>query len=257
MRLRRVTPLLWIAAFLGGGCALSIGFTGWNSSDTDSAKSASHESSGGVVTEGAVAAVQQAAKPAPTAAPGVSSQAGGQVALSADDSALVAEICELQMMAHGTDLELASRQWLALADVTSRIQTIRQTFEAGIATATLIAPGHVHVEIPGYASAGTALRTKFYSQLGDELGDGVAAEVIEKLGPRLEGYFGAFGVSLQSLEIETSPQSGSDVEVTRTVTFWNRENGSDQLATRHETHLPAMEDPTGERWGALLALAKT
>jgi hypothetical protein len=45
-----------------------------------------------------------------------------------------------------------------------------------------------------------------------------------------------------------------DVEVTRTVTYWNRTETGEQLVTRRETHLPAWEDPAGLKWGALLAV---
>jgi hypothetical protein len=175
------------------------------------------------------------------------------VKLAADDAAAVAEMAELQILAEGTGLVLDSAQWAKLAGVTLDVQTIRQNYEAEIARTTAVAPGRYRVEIPGYASAGATLRAKFYAALGRELGETIAADVIEKLGARLEGHFGGFGVSLQTLEVATT-SAGGDLEITRTVNYWNRAEEGERLVTRRETHLPAWEDPSGERWGALLAV---
>ena len=45
----------------------------------------------------------------------------------------------------------------------------------------------------------------------------------------------------------------SDIQVTRTVNYWNSVEGSDRVATRSEIHFPVLEDPTGDSWSALLA----
>jgi hypothetical protein len=178
--------------------------------------------------------------------------------LSDDAAALVAEMCDLQLLADGTRLTLNSRQWSALAAVVLRNQAIRQTYEAQIATSTVIAPGQYRVEIPVYASAGDLLRENFNSELRTELGDATAADVLAELGDRLEGRFAGFGVSAQTLDITANPDGApSDVQVTRTVTYWNSAKGSDRLTTRREIHFPAWEDPTGDSWSALLAMVKT
>jgi hypothetical protein len=177
--------------------------------------------------------------------------------LSDDATALVAAMCDLQLLAHDTPLTLNSRQWSALAAVVLRNQAIRQTYEARIATSKVIAPGQYRVEIPVYASAGDVLRGKFHTDLRMELGEATAAEVLAKLGDRLEGRFAGFGVSVQTLDITANPSgSFSDIQVTRTVTYWNSVEGGDRLTTRRETHFPAWEDPTGDSWGALLAMVK-
>ena len=177
--------------------------------------------------------------------------------LSDDATALVAEMCDLQLLAHGTALSLSSRQWSAFAAVVLHAQTVQQTYEAQIATSKMIALGRYHVEIPAYATAGDLLREKFNAELCAELGQATAADVLANLGGRLEARFAGFGVSVQTLDITGNPGGGlSDVEVTRMVTYWNSVEGSDDLATRRETHFPAFEDPTGDSWSALLAMVK-
>lgn len=175
-------------------------------------------------------------------------------ALSEEASAVLAATCELQLMAQGTGLELSSEQWTALAKVTLDLQAIRQTYEAEIATATRVSPGRYRVEIPVYARTGDALRERLQANLRAAVGESAAAAVAERLGPRLEGYFAGFGVSVQTLEIVGDSRGAqADYEVTRTVQYWDSVAGRDELTTRRETHLPAWEDPAGERWGALLA----
>ena len=44
------------------------------------------------------------------------------------------------------------------------------------------------------------------------------------------------------------------VQVERTARYWNSIDGAERVTTRREVHFPATEDPTGETWGALLAL---
>ena len=177
--------------------------------------------------------------------------------LSSDAAALVVEMCDLQLLALDTHLDLNSRQWSAFAAVVLRNQSVRQNYEAQIATSRLIAPGQYRVEIPAYASAGDLLRKKFNAELRTELGEATAAEVLANLGARLEGRFAGFGVSVQTLDITGNPsESLGDVQVTRTVTYWNSVDGGDRLTTRRETHFPAFEDPTGDSWIALLAMVK-
>jgi len=256
MRLRRFIPLFLAAIVFAGGLAIGVHFGGRSETENNAAKFSPP------------LRVTRSSRTKPNGAAKSSRQMGAAVAavistnepaeLSADESSLVAEISELQLLARGSDLELASDEWSALAAVTLRIQAIRQTYEAGIATTTLVAPGHYRMEIPGYANAGRTLREKFYAQLGFQLGDATAAEIIEKLGAKLEGHFGGFGVSLQTLDIAAGTQNGaSDVQVTRTVTYVSQEKGAERTTTRRETFFPAWEDPSGDRWGALLAAIKT
>ncbi len=177
--------------------------------------------------------------------------------LSEDASALVAEMCDLQLLAHGTDLALDSRQWSAFAGVVLRAQAVRQTYEARIATSTVIAPGQYRLEIPVYANAGDLLRENFNAELRTELGEATATDVLAKLGGKLEARFAGFGVSAQTLDITAKPDASlSDIQITRTVTYWNSVEGSDHPATRREIHFPAYEDPTGDSWSALLAAVK-
>jgi len=177
--------------------------------------------------------------------------------LSEDATALVAEMCDLQLLADGTHLTLSSRQWSALATAVIRAQVTRQTYEAQIATSREIARGQYRVEIPTYAGIGDELRQQFNEELLAELGEDAASEVQQKLGGRLEGRFAGFGISAQTLDITVGPEGISeDVQVKRTVTYWNSVDGRDQLATRSETHFPLWEDPTGDRWAALLSIVK-
>jgi hypothetical protein len=177
--------------------------------------------------------------------------------LSEDATALVAEMCDLHLMAHNTSLTLNSRQWSALAAVVLSNQAIRQNYEAQIATSKVVAPGQYRLEIPAYASAGDMLREKFNSELRAELGEVAAADVLANLGKQLEGRFAGFGVSVQTLDITGNPSEAlGDVQVTRTVTYWNSVEGDDRPTIRRETHFPAFEDPTGDSWSALLAMVK-
>lgn len=177
--------------------------------------------------------------------------------LSADASALVAEMCDLQLLAHGSNLALDSRQWSAFAGVVLRAQAVRQTYEARIATSTVIAPGQYRVEIPVYADAGDLLRENFNTDLQIELGVTIATDVLAKMGDKLEARFAGFGVSAQTLDITAKPGASlSDLQITRTITYWNSVEGGDHPATRREIHFPAYEDPTGDSWSALLAAVK-
>ena len=205
----------------------------------------------------AVASEKASVAPAETPTIATISAAATPLQLSSDATALVAEMCDLQLLANGTKLNLNSRQWSAFASVVLRTQTIRQTYEAEIATSKVIAPGQYRVEIPAYASVGDELRGKFITDLRAELGEAVTVNVLTELGDRLEARFAGFGVSMQTLDITGNPQGTlSDVQVTRTVTYWNSMDGSDRATTRREIHFPASEDPTGDSWSALLAMVK-
>ena len=177
--------------------------------------------------------------------------------LSDDANTLVSEMCSLHLLADKADLSLSSQEWSALAAVVLQIQAIRQSYEAEIATSRVIAPGRYRLEIPAYAGVGDALREKFHADLRTELGDAKAIDVLAKLGGRLEGHFAGFGVGMQTLDITASSGGSlSDVEVTRTVTYWNSVEGGDSLTTRREVHFPALEDPAGDSWSRLLAVVK-
>jgi len=174
--------------------------------------------------------------------------------LSDDATVLVGEMCNLQLMAEGTGLSLESNQWTAFATVVLRFQAIRHTYEAQIARLKEISPGQYQAEIPVYAGVGDELRENFSRELCASLGGPTAREVMAKLGNRLEKRFAGFGVSVQTLDIAAHPAGEpSDIQVTRTVSYWNSAEGSDRVTTRSEIHFPVLEDPTGDSWSALLA----
>jgi hypothetical protein len=185
-------------------------------------------------------------------APVAGAQPAAVVALSDDASVLVAAICDLQLLAAGTDLVLDSEQWSALAAAVVRAQAVRHTYEAQIARLQVVAPGRYRAEIPVYAEAGEALREQFNAELRTELGDAVANEVHTKLGTKLEGRFAGFGLSVQTLDI-TGDAAGSlgDVQIARTASHGSERD--DRITTRREIHFPGLEDPTGDSWHFLLA----
>jgi hypothetical protein len=175
--------------------------------------------------------------------------------LPADASALVAETSELQLLAQGSNLVLEPHQWEAMAAVTLELQAVRLAYEATIATGTELGAGRYRVEIPVYAAAGDALRARFRAELCGRLGEAEAGEILARLGARLEGRFGGFGVGVQTLDITGNPGGANpDWVLTRTVKFWNSVEGQDRLTTRREIFLPALEDPAGESWGPLLSV---
>ena len=201
-------------------------------------------------------AVAPMAADAPPCLPGpaVLSQSAIPQQLSGDASVLVVEMCDLQLMTQGIDLTLDSKQWQAFAAVVLQFQAIRHTYEAMIAHLKVSAPGRCQVDIPMYVRAGDELREQFTAELRAKLGEPAALEVMTKLGDRLEGYFAGFGVNVQTLDVTTSPAGDAcGVQVARTVRYWNSLAGSDCVATRREIHFPALEDPTGDSWSALLA----
>lgn len=181
---------------------------------------------------------------------------GGPVAeLSEDAAAHFAALCQLKLLAADTELDLSHREWAKLTEAVTQAQAVRLAYEAEIARTEEVAPGRFRVEIPAYAAAGDELRRRFEAELRAGLGDAVAAEVREKLGSKLEGRFAGFGVSAQTLEITGDPRRApGDVTVQRTASYWNSVEAGERATTRHETILPAAEDPTGATWSPLLAL---
>ena len=169
--------------------------------------------------------------------------------LSGDENAAVAEMSELQLMGGEAGLVLASEQWAALAEVTLRTQAVRQAYEAEIASTTQVAPGRWRLDVPGYAEAGARLRAKFFSEMGGALGASVAAEVIEKIGPALEGHFAGFGVSLQTLDVvgDSRAAASGDYVVTRTVAYSRDAGSGEQVAVRRETYFAGWGDPVVEK----------
>ncbi len=252
MRKRFVAPVLLVAILVG------VGLTGRSRPEGGAADTARGEvaklgdereraSRGATVSE-VRATLPEGVRTRP------SSGKPAPLVLTEEESGLLAATCELQLMAEGTALELTGGQWTALAKVALEVQAIRHNYEAQIATATKVTPGHYRVEVPVYAQTGDALRERFQTNLRAALGEPAAAAVIERLGARLEGYFAGFGVSVQTIEIAGGARGArADYEVTRTVQYWDSVAGRDELTTRRETHVPAWEDPAGERWGALLA----
>lgn len=259
MRKRRTTILLLAAIVIAGG--FSRHFLGTNSRSaiailpSDSGKRNGSKDSSWVGADDLKNRAQGTKSTQILAA--VLPKAMPALPLSPEANALVTEMCDLHLLARDVDLSLSSKEWSAFAAVVLRIQSIRQTYEAQIATSHVIAPGRYRLEVPAYAGVGDALREKFYSDLRAELGEMQTVEVLGRLGERLEGHFAGFGVSVQTLDV-TANRGGSldDLEVTRTVTYWNSVEGSDRPTTRREVHFPALEDPTGDRWSALLAMVK-
>lgn len=245
MRLRRVAPTLPVALLI------AVAVIGWRpiaervetAESTETARPGSRANPTPAASAGIVEFLQpvmarRSAAPVPA------------VEASAAATAQVAEIVALQLLAQETELELSARQWAELAKVTAEIQAVRHAYEASIAVATVREPGRSRIEIPAYPVAGDALRARFHAGLREQLGEANAAEILERLGARLEGHFAGFGVSVQTLEISGA---AAELAVTRTIRFWNSIEGQERLTTRRETHFPSREDPSGEQWSALLA----
>lgn len=188
---------------------------------------------------------------APAPAPG--RLAAPAATLGAQEAASLAEQAALRLLARDSDLELTARQWTAFAAATAHIQTIRQAFEASLATVKQMPDGRCRMEIPAYATAGDALRGKLTAELIKQLGEETATEILATLGGKLEGYFGGFGVSVQTLDFAVSAGTAADFQVTRTVQYWNAVEGGSELRTRRETHFPGLEDPSGDVWQPFLA----
>jgi hypothetical protein len=172
--------------------------------------------------------------------------------LSGENAALLAEQLNVQRLLQGVELDLTHEQWTTLAAVTGHYQTVRQAFEATIAT--VAGTDALRLEIPAYPVAGDALREKFFGELRERLGEATGQLIAERAGASLEGYFGGFGVGVQTLDFTANAAAQADYQVTRTARFWNSAETRESLTLRRETFFPGLEDPTGERWGALLAL---
>jgi hypothetical protein len=179
--------------------------------------------------------------------------AGARAGLSSDGAAILAEQVAVQLVVKGAGLDLTPEQWATLAAVTGHYQTVRQTFEATIAIVSR--RNNLRVEIPVYPAAGDALREKFFGELRERLGETTAEQIAQRAGGALVGYFGGFGVGVQTLDF--SPGAGAaagDYHVTRTARYWNNTEAREVLTLRCETYFPGLEDPTGERWAPFLAL---
>lgn len=175
------------------------------------------------------------------------------VSLGADATVALGEQVALQALAEKVGLELSPRQWTALAAATAHIQAVRQAYEASIAKVERLGDGRYRMEIPAYPAAGDALREKFQAELRAHLGDASVSEIMTQLGGELEGHFGGFGVSVQTLEFAAARNGvEADYQVTRTVHYWNAVAGENRLTTRRETHFPGLEDPSGHAWGPFL-----
>ncbi|MCX6951187.1 MAG: hypothetical protein NTV51_03245 [Verrucomicrobia bacterium] len=173
--------------------------------------------------------------------------------LSPDGAALLSEQTVVRQLVKESEVALTSAQWAELAALTWQYQAVRQTFEATIATVSAQDPQRL--EIPAYPAAGDALRERFYGELRERLGAEAAEAIASRAGTALEGYFGGFGVSVQTLDF--GPGAGAPSQVTRTAHYWNSTDSRDALTLRRETHFPQLEDPTGERWGPFLTLLAT
>lgn len=175
--------------------------------------------------------------------------------LTPDAAVNFATLCDLRLLAADTALELSDAQWRELAALVAEFQAVRSNYEADIAAVTSLAPDRHRLEIPAYPEAGDELRRRFEDELIGRLGSTAAVAVRENLGRQIEARFAGFGVSSQVLEITSRPGTGRrDLEVRRTARYWNSIEGKDRLTTRRDVFFPASEDPTGERWDALLAL---
>ena len=180
----------------------------------------------------------------------------GLARLGAQDAALLAEQVAVQVLVKEAALELTPEQWSAFAAVTWHYQTVRQNFEATIAVVS--AREKFRLEIPAYPAAGDALREKFYGELRERLGDDTAGAIAGRAGGALEGYFGGFGVSAQTLDFAPSASAAAaDYQVTRTARYWNSVDARGTLTLRRETCFPALEDPNGDRWAPYFALLAT
>lgn len=176
-------------------------------------------------------------------------------ALAAEPAAWLAEQAELRQLAD-PGLVLTDAQWGDLAAITLHVQAVRQAFEATIARARPAPGGGYRVEIPAYPNAGDALRARFHAELEGKLGAEMSAAIVAGFGDRLEGRFGGFGLSAQTLDFTPAEdRTGSDYAVTRTITYWKQNALPDQPTTRRETHFPGREDPAGHVWGPLLTAA--
>ena len=175
------------------------------------------------------------------------------LAMSMDATALLAEAIELRTLGAAMDVDLSEPQWSAFAEVTLYHQFVRHAFEAEIAVVTDAGPGNCRVEIPMYSETGDRLRENLMNDLRLALGESTAADVWGKFGKALEGRFAGFGSSLQTLEFTGGGSGEAFGEVvTRTARYWD---GSDELTIRtlREMAFPKLEDPSGMRWGPLLA----
>lgn len=229
MRVRRVAGILLVIGLIGGAVA------GFRATAAGEASGSGREVDDGILREAKSRTEREAAE----GAHGHTALAAGEsreVEATVEENAALAELIGLQQMAEGTGLELAPEQWVALAQVTRRTQVVRGAVEAELGAVQLVAPGRWRMDVPGYVETGAAMRARFFLEMGEVLGKSVAADVIDKLGPALEGYFAGFGVSLQTLDIVDDPRGGAgEWIVTRTVAYSKDAASGEQVAVRRET----------------------
>lgn len=243
MAARRVTPILLFSLLLGAIPLLTMNLE-------SSLQSTASEPAPTVSLR---RPLPRPAVPAPTVSPSVATRSK-PLPLSRDGASLLVDELALRQLAHAADLELTAQQWTDLAIVTSYYQAVRQAHEAGIAEVSCVGERRFRMRIPPYPEVGDALRDDFFAAVRGHLGDAAAERVVRQIGHTLEGYFGGFGISAQTLEFVGEGSGAPDYLVTRTVTFWNRVANEDRLSTRSEFHVPAAEDPTGRTWGPFLSL---
>ncbi len=244
---RSTIPLLLLAAMIVVGGGRRVGSScapGMPSVESDSAMG----ESGAAVAQPVLRKVEPVDGSESTRSRAVAVVGG----LSGESYAALAEQAAVRMAVSGAELDLTAEQWSALGAVTAHYQTVRQTFEATIATVS--ARDALRLDIPAYPAAGDALREKFFSELRERLGDAAADQIVQRAGVALEGYFGGFGVGVQTIEFSPGAVvAAADYQVTRTAQYWNSVEDRAGLTLRRETYFPALEDPSGERWGPLLA----
>ncbi len=173
--------------------------------------------------------------------------------LSPDQGSVLAEVVQLQQLAVDAPVVLTPEQWLAFGTVAAHFQTLRHRHEGSIASIGRLGTRGYTLEVPPYPETGAALRAAFESAVKAALGHDAANLTLRALSSALSSHFGGFGVSQQTLEFaRNSGDDPTDYHVTRTVTFWQGTATDGRAVTRRETFFPALEDPTGQSWGALL-----
>jgi hypothetical protein len=245
MAKRRLTPVFVLSLFLGAMPLLTMNL---------------ETSPEAVASPAPTVTLRRPQSPISTptaAAPGraLTSSRSQVLPLSNDSASLLVDELALRQLAHHADLELTDQQWTDFAIVASYYQAVRQAHEASIADIVQIGERRFRLHVPPYADFGDALRENFFAALRGHLGSAATERVARQMGYALEGYFGGFGISAQTLDFVAESGTGApDYLVTRTVTFWNRVANQDRLSTRSEYHAPAVEDPTGRTWGPFLSL---
>lgn len=247
------TSALIVGALVTGGLAVFWNTTRTADAPVEASVSIAETIAAKPVNGGVVHFWSEPEQPLPIAARAANMRRVAPATLGGAETALIAEQAALQLLAKDADLDLSPRQWAAFAKATSHIQAVRQAYEASVAKVSVVEGRH-RLEIPAYPAAGDALRVKFQAELREQLGPATCAEILSLLGAALEGHFAGFGVSVQTLDFIAAGGAQDDIQVTRTVQYWNAVSGENRLTTRRETHFPRQEDPNGETWGPFLAV---